>query len=797
MSTVLTLKNVHSLDKSLLVEWTIVSGDYMSVTGGVIRLCNETTKVLSQIVLSDAEMEGESYTIKNLVNGQKYTVSLFYNDGSFDGALIQSTNASGALRFISAVPSSVPEAPQLSFTQIKGPSTTEVFLNVKIGNDNGSKISKIIVSRFHLTEGTPSHLPDLIFTVTTTGQASSDIIVSDGEYALKVFTKKNSDYVTGRIYLLSATSVNEAGPSVASNTIEVNTSSKPSKPLPFKVSSFGPNPTITITDPQAKSVKEIEITGISSGVVVKNINLFNVMQDGSLVYKLTASESATALSYASSNRLNIRITYISIEGTSSDPSEIVRCVIGNEVDLQDIDNNSVVVAAAASPSDGSSIVSFIVPELKPSTLYTSSTTWNVKMYLNNQLIDNSNGSFRPQASIRTSVSGRLILKGGDLLRFDYMASAAVPQVDLELLPSGTSNILSSRLFSHSHVVPSAPDVPLIKSLMPFYSSTASAAEKYGVLLELEPAPSMAHNKATDFEYQIRFADPTPNSALVWIGGNNLQSNGTGSDVNAAVSLSRGINVLKAASDYGANAIFADGKSLQFRVRGKNSAATPSAGDWSDWSLMVTLGTPASVVATDVDAVSVTKTLNDANFGVKVSWGAPNLTSLAAGNTFMGWTLKRVDRDLITTLAEDTKALEFMDSLSDTSFRTVTYLLQAKTRNDLSKIVTLSAPKSDTQVISDNPSISIPEVVRMSDGDHIVFRVKVNASAMGTSYAVGVPALDSPESVSPVKSFGASSPDANNFVSYDVNLGYNLGPEKSFMLIMVNNSGLSSILKNNM
>ena len=604
---------------------------------------------------------------------------------------------------------------------------------------------------------------------------------------------------------MSATSVNEAGPSVSSNTIEVNTSSKPSKPLPFKVSSFGPNPTITITDPQAKSVKQIEISGIGATVTktVNPINQFNVMQDGSLVYKLNDSESAAAMSAASSNRLNISIKYISMEQTESDPSEIVRCIIGNEVDLLAIVGNPVTVEAATSPSDGSSIVSFIVPDLKPSTLYASSTTWNVKMYLNNQLIDNANGSFRSQASIRTSVSGRLILKGGDLLRFDYMASAPIPQGDLDLLPSGTSNMLSSKMFSHSLRVASAPDVPLIKSLMPFYSSTAVAAEKYGVLLELEPAPSMDHNKATDFEYQIRFADPTPNSTSVWIGGNNLQSNGTHSSATAVSSLSRGINVIQAAaSSYAApTAIFADGKSLQFRVRGINSLATPSAGssagEWSEWSLMVTLGTPVSVVATNVNAVPVTKTLNDANFNVRVSWSAADLNSLAAGNTFMGWTLKRVDRDLITTLAEDTTALEFMDSLSDTSFRTVTYLLQAKTRNESSKIVTLSAPTSDTQVISDNPSISIPQVISMNDGDHIVFKVKVNAESMSQSYAVGVPALDSPESVNPVKSIAVSTTDANNFASYDVNLGYHLGPEKSFMLIMVNNSGLSSILKNNM
>ena len=419
------------------------------------------------------------------------------------------------------------------------------------------------------------------------------------------------------------------------------------------------------------------------------------------------------------------------------------------------------------------------------------------MYLNNQLFDNSNGSFRDSDIIRTSVSGRLILKGGDLLRFDYMASTLVPQGDLDVLPSGTPSLLSSKLYSYSHVVPSAPAVPLIKTLMPFFSPGASSIDKCGVLLELEPAPSSEHNKATSFEYQIRFAS----GSSVWIGSNTLSSTGANAGPETVATLSRGLNVIKAGVEHGPFAIFANGNSIQFRVRGKNSAATLSSGDWSEWSLMVSLGSPASVNTGVVAAAPLGKKLGDANFGVKLSWPAivtADINALGLGHSFVGWTLTRVDRNVSTLLVEDTRELEFFDSLSDTSYRSVTYYLQAKTQNNSTKSNTLSAPSTIQQTISDNPSISIPQVISMPDGDHLVFKVKANSLRMNSSYAIGVPSLDSPENVNPVVTIGVSDPDIeSNFVSYDVALGYRLAPEKSFTLIMVNHSGLSSILRNNM
>ena len=176
--TTLILRNVHSLDKSLLVEWTITSNDYTAVTGGIIKYVNETTKTASQITLTDAELEGESYTIKNLVNGNKYTISLAYILGSYNGAVTaaNSNNKSG-------IPCTAPAAPILSVTQSKGISNTTANVNFRMGSDNGSRITKIVLSVYNLTDSTFETDIDI---TATPGGASGPNNISDSKNPLQV-----------------------------------------------------------------------------------------------------------------------------------------------------------------------------------------------------------------------------------------------------------------------------------------------------------------------------------------------------------------------------------------------------------------------------------------------------------------------------------------------------------------------------------------------------------------------------------------------------------------------------------
>ena len=193
-----TITSVQSLNNALYITWD--SDPYNSASDATLLIINITTNNMASILLENAQIMEEEYTVTDLVNGNDYAVLFSLLD------LSGNTHNSNTLN---GIPSDVPQPPTIVSYLLQGPTFTSVSIVATLGDNGGSDISKLVFRI--LKEG-----------ATITSQAFD--ISQDNTYSI-VGLELGSDYI------ISCQALNSAGYSNVSNTISFANSDVPGTPV--------------------------------------------------------------------------------------------------------------------------------------------------------------------------------------------------------------------------------------------------------------------------------------------------------------------------------------------------------------------------------------------------------------------------------------------------------------------------------------------------------------------------------------------------------------------------------------
>ena len=781
-TTAVKLDNLLSSDHTLTLEWTITSTDYKSVSSGLIRYIDETSKIASQVVLSDAEIEGGFYVIRPLENGHIYTVSLFYIEGRYDGEVKQAINSPMTGR-----PCTVPEAPVLSSKQSKSTrvGNFKSELTIKLGSDNGAPISRINISRFCLNRS--RYLSDINWEAGS-GSVMGSLVVNNGEV-----TVINEDYAIDDVHLLSCSAFNDAGPSHISNTISVNYGVRNVKPQPFSMTSFQPTPTITLNDNlllNKGTVSTVSMYGIGTApVITKSIGDFTSDGRGGFSYKFNRFDADIP------NELReVRIRYNGVANEESELSEPVPCIYcdipgtvsdGGKLTVQlagsddDSDDDSRDDSDPPHSGENNYSVIFTMAPMIGGGILRRYTMWNAAFKINGNTVSTEKkffGAVEGQDITSRTVDKELQLSAGDVLTVEYSSETTIPSGILATLNYSTSSTFKSPTSSVVYRVGGVASYPSISSLSPFtLKSSNSSTNEYGVTMDLDsPVDIKSWNKPTSFEAQLYSLET----------GKYTSVEGT---VGGVTIVKIGINVLM----FKVN--FVNYARYRIRVRSVNVNAPTHHGGWSPLSDVVTIGI-LPTIPSPLLTVSDTRLTPEKNLKVGLSWPAP---ASVKDVKFEGNTLVKEVNGVTTTLLVDSDKFTFSDE-TDKSFigSNITYYISTTSRLLIGDSVS-SKPSKATVFFGAVPMITKPTVVEMRETDRIVFKVKDNSlKKLKSIFIVAIPAAQSPPNADPLVNVSVNAPDADGYSSYDVDLFFKLGPEQSFMILATNDYG-TDVYKNHL
>lgn len=253
-----TLNALISGDNILTAEW--INNPYIDINNAYLLVANITTPgPMTYIYLTDDEALSGNYSIPNLINGQTYAVSYTQVQETPSGNYGMSNTLTGT-------PCTIPLPPILAGVVYQSSTTATAVVTITHPGSSGCIIEQVVFHICDLTDGPTFTNVSLPYT-------------SDDTYTVTGLSDMHE-------YTIAVSSINTAGYSMLSNTVEYVQTVVPAGPPILGIPTF--------TASGSNTVVSFTINNNNSSIINSGVMLFVVPASGSAepVHILSPSEIA-------------------------------------------------------------------------------------------------------------------------------------------------------------------------------------------------------------------------------------------------------------------------------------------------------------------------------------------------------------------------------------------------------------------------------------------------------------------------------------------------------------------------